>query len=252
MVEMTDAELDEVAAQMILCKYQKGDAIVVKGDIADGLYQLISGAADVEMVAPDCGQLAVSAVRHLSPGDFFGEKALVSSKVDATRNATVRATERNTQCLRLDVTNFQQLWSFQSILQARQALMSPEQHERHQRHAEQRRAHQATMATMLFAELDASRDGYLHLEEMQLLARRTGGTLSAGQYAQICELVDTDVDTGERNTTWFLRFASLTFISSLCRHYCQKSHENLHRFQARESGRRLQIDGFGDSTDASL
>ena len=203
MVEMTDTELDEVAAQMVLCKYQKGDAIVVKGDIADGLYQLISGAANVEIVAPDpaTGQLAVTAVRRLTPGDFFGEKALVSFEVDATRSATVRAAEKSTQCLRLDVTNFQQLRSFQSILQARQELMTPEQQEKHQRHAEQRRAHQATMATMLFAELDTSRDGYLQLEEMQLLARRTGGTLSASQYAQICEMVNTDADTGERIPT---------------------------------------------------
>ena len=201
MVEMTDEELDEVAAQMVVCKYQKGDAIVVKGDIADGLYQVISGAANVEIIAPDSatGQLAVTAVRRLTPGDFFGEKALVSS--DATRSATVRAAEKSTQCLRLDVTNFQQLRSFQSILQARQELMTPQQQEKHQRHAEQRRAHQATMATMLFAELDTSRDGYLQLEEMQLLARRTGGTLSASQYAQICEMVDTDVDTGARKLT---------------------------------------------------
>ncbi len=199
MVEMTDAELDEVATQLVVCKYQKGDAIVVKGDAADGLYQLLSGAADVEVITPDsAGQLGVSAVRRLKPGDFFGEKALVS-EVGATRNATVRAVERNTQCLRLDVTNFQQLRSVQSILLARQELISPEQAERHQRHAEQRRAHQATMATMLFAELDTSRDGHLQLEEMQLLARRTGGTLSASQYAQICEMVDTDVDTGEQN-----------------------------------------------------
>ena len=113
------------------------------------------------------------------------------------RNATVRAVEKNTQCLRLDVNDFQQLRSFQSILKTRQELVSPEQQERNQRHAAHQRTRQATMAATLFAELDTSRDGYLQLDELQLLARRTGGTLSAGQYAQICEMVDTDTETGE-------------------------------------------------------
>ena len=58
MVEMTDEELDEVAAQMVVCKYQKGDAIVVKGDIADGLYQVISGAANVEIILPPASSLS--------------------------------------------------------------------------------------------------------------------------------------------------------------------------------------------------
>ena len=126
---------------------------MVKGDPADGLYQVLAGLADVEVIAPGPGgQPAVTVVRQYKVGDFFGERALVS-EVDAMRAATVRAAEKNTQCLRLDVTDFQQLNSFQSILQARQQLLSPEQLARNQRRAAQQRARQATMAALLFAEL---------------------------------------------------------------------------------------------------
>ena len=200
MVDMTNAELDEVAAQLTWCKYQQGDAIVVKGDPADGLYQVLSGAAVVEVPTDKSGGPAVKGIKTLKPGNFFGEKALVS-EVSAMRTATVRAAEKNTQCLRLGVHDFQRLQSFQSILKARHELVSPKQQERNQRRAAQQRTRQATMVASLFGELDTSRDGYLQLDEMQLLTRRAGGTLSASQYAQLCELVDTDAKTGkqERN-----------------------------------------------------
>ena len=55
MADMTDEDLDEVAAKMSVCKYQKGEAIVSKGDPADGLYQVLSGAAVVEVPDPEAG-----------------------------------------------------------------------------------------------------------------------------------------------------------------------------------------------------
>ena len=39
MVDMADEDLDELASLMTLCSYSNGDAIVTKGDPADGLYQ---------------------------------------------------------------------------------------------------------------------------------------------------------------------------------------------------------------------
>ena len=54
---------------------------MVKGDPADGLYQVLAGVADVEVIAPGSGgQPAVAVVRQYKVGDFFGERALVSAR----------------------------------------------------------------------------------------------------------------------------------------------------------------------------
>ena len=134
MADMTDEDLDEVAAKMSVCKYQTGEAIVSKGDTADGLYQVLSGAAVVEVPDPEAGGSigAVKVVNRYTPGGYFGEKALIS-ETDSMRKATVRAVEKNTQCLRLEVTDFHSLESYQAILLERQEAIAPEKRERMRR-----------------------------------------------------------------------------------------------------------------------
>lgn len=134
-------------------------------------------------------------VHRYATGGYFGELAMIS-ETETTRRATVRASEKGTQCLRLDVVDFQSLQAYQTILQKRAEAIPPKERERIARQVARQKKRQATLAAMLFAALDTSRDGSLQLEEMQELAQRTGGTLSRGQYAQICEMVNADIEIG--------------------------------------------------------
>lgn len=193
MVDMTDEDLDELASLMTFCRYDNGDAIVTKGDPADGLYQIHSGGAVVEVQESVASEMQI--VHRYEAGGYFGELAMIS-ETETTRRATVRASERGTQCLRLDVVDFQSLQAYQTILLQRAEKIPPKQRERIARRIARQKKRQATLAAMLFAALDTSRDGTLGLSEMQELAQRTGGTLSRGQYAQICEMVNADAEVG--------------------------------------------------------
>jgi Ca2+-binding EF-hand superfamily protein len=55
-----------------------------------------------------------------------------------------------------------------------------------------------TKVRRIFAALDEDRDGALNQMELQQLAVRTGGSLSAGDYHKVCEMVGTSPDVGLR------------------------------------------------------
>lgn len=95
-------ELNVLVHELTLCRYAKGEAVVTEGDEADALYQVHAGAA--------CVEVGGEVVMSYTAGGFFGELALLSA--DSTkRNATVVATEKGTQCLRMSITAFQHLQS---------------------------------------------------------------------------------------------------------------------------------------------
>jgi CRP-like cAMP-binding protein len=79
--ELTDADLLRLARMGQRRSYAAGDTLVEKDSDRGGFFVLLSGEATVE---------AGSTFHVLSPGDFFGETALLAV---SRRTATVRATE---------------------------------------------------------------------------------------------------------------------------------------------------------------
>ena len=102
LTDLGGLELNVLAHELTLCRYNKGEAIVTQGDEADGLYQVYSGGA--------CVEIGGEVVKQYTGGEFFGELALLSAE-STKRNATVIATEKVTQCLRMSVADFQHLQS---------------------------------------------------------------------------------------------------------------------------------------------
>ncbi|MCC6177886.1 MAG: cyclic nucleotide-binding domain-containing protein [Chloroflexi bacterium] len=78
------AELDRLAARMLVTRYLSGDVIIRQGEPGDRFYLIVDGRAEV--VVEYDGESRQVAV--LTVGDFFGELALLDS---APRSATVRA-----------------------------------------------------------------------------------------------------------------------------------------------------------------
>ena len=74
--------------------FEPGDVIVQRGDVGDALYIVLRGTARVDVGAR---------YHDLTPGDFFGEMALIASK---KRMATVKAHDR-VDTLRIGAEGFQ-------------------------------------------------------------------------------------------------------------------------------------------------
>eukprot|EP01043_Picozoa_sp_COSAG02_P056391 COSAG02_NODE_6680_length_3423_cov_1.648917_2_plen_385_part_00 len=102
LTDLGGLELNVLAHELTLCRYSKGEAIVTQGDEADGLYQVHTGGA--------CVEIDGEVVKQYATSEFFGELALLSAE-STKRNATVIATEKVTQCLRMSVADFQHLQS---------------------------------------------------------------------------------------------------------------------------------------------
>ena len=79
------AELDRLAAKMLVTRYSAGDTIVEQGAAGDRFFVVIDGQVEVVRIEEDGGETAVA---ELGVGDFFGEIALLEQ---APRTATVRA-----------------------------------------------------------------------------------------------------------------------------------------------------------------
>lgn len=79
------AELDRLAARMLVTRYSAGDAMVVQGQPGDRFYVLMDGRAEVARREADGDETVVA---ELGVGDFFGEMALLDGR---ERSATVRA-----------------------------------------------------------------------------------------------------------------------------------------------------------------
>lgn len=79
--ELPAEDLEGILAVARPVSFQAGQVIVQQGDAGDGMYIVLSGTAEVDVGGR---------FHKLTPGQFFGEMALVSS---AKRMATVKAAE---------------------------------------------------------------------------------------------------------------------------------------------------------------
>jgi len=78
---LAESQLERIAAAGEEHAFPNGETIVREGEKGHGLYLLLSGSADIRH--------AGRKVQSLSPGQFFGEAALL---VEQPRTADVRAT----------------------------------------------------------------------------------------------------------------------------------------------------------------
>lgn len=92
-------QLDRLAGLVIPRDYAAGQAVVTQDHGGEGIFIIISGAAEVIRERAD-GDKAV--LNTLGPTDFFGELALLN---DGLRTASVVTTEE-TQCLALTRWDF--------------------------------------------------------------------------------------------------------------------------------------------------
>jgi CRP-like cAMP-binding protein/Zn-dependent protease len=79
------AELDRLAARVLVTRYSAGDDIVTQGDPGDRFYVIIDGRVEVLRLDDDGSETKVA---ELGVGDYFGEMALLHRE---PRSATVRA-----------------------------------------------------------------------------------------------------------------------------------------------------------------
>lgn len=96
-------QLERLAKRFIERQYDADQAIVTQGQGGEGLFIVVSGAADVFRTRVDGDRVLVN---KFGPTDFFGEMALLDEGI---RTATVIATEKAV-CLVLT------RWDFLAIL----------------------------------------------------------------------------------------------------------------------------------------
>lgn len=102
---LTETQLDLVAAICESGTYQPGDVLVQEHDSSDDLYVIVRGGVEVLMDptlvgTADVEQDSVEPVvlTELRQGQVFGEVALVDQGI---RSATIRVSQENTQVLRI-------------------------------------------------------------------------------------------------------------------------------------------------------
>lgn len=84
---LPDDELSQVAAAAHTGKWAAGEVVIYQGDEGEVFFVIQSGTAIVEVKLDD---KPVSEAARLGPGDYFGEKALLTGE---RRRATVRAAQ---------------------------------------------------------------------------------------------------------------------------------------------------------------
>ncbi len=97
---LTEDERAELAANMNVAPFVRGEAITRQGAVAHWLYIIRKGEAEVRVTAP--GTTLSERVATLKDGDFFGEMGLLTG---APRTATLIALT-DVECYRLDKDNF--------------------------------------------------------------------------------------------------------------------------------------------------
>ncbi len=100
---LTDEERRQLAAQLSVAPFGRGEAITRQGAKAHWLYIMNKGKAEVRVTVD--GDNLSKKVATLSAGDFFGEMGLMTGE---PRTATVVA-ETNVECYKLDKEAFHEI-----------------------------------------------------------------------------------------------------------------------------------------------
>lgn len=97
-------QLSLVAANLEQVVYPPGASIIRQGETADKFFIVVQGECDVTITHPGGAEILVN---HLTPGEYFGEMALVRG---GTRTANVRAWNRSpVHVMTLDRATFDNL-----------------------------------------------------------------------------------------------------------------------------------------------
>lgn len=83
---LSDEEVTLVKREIRIRQFRRGDIVLHKGGLGDGLLFLLSGQLQVVNMTEDGRAIGL---RMLAPGDFFGEIALIN---ESTRTASIVAT----------------------------------------------------------------------------------------------------------------------------------------------------------------
>lgn len=100
--ELPERVINDIRAQVRRRHLADGETVYAKGDLPDGLYGVITGAARISNIGLD-GREAVLAI--LSPGSWFGEISLI----DGLPRSHDTHASGNTELLFLSRQHFQQL-----------------------------------------------------------------------------------------------------------------------------------------------
>ena len=102
--ELTDQQLERVAAAVKMTSFKKNDVIVNYGDVGEMFYMIKSGS--VICLVPSEGGRRGSIPIELHAGAYFGERALIK---DEPRAADVVSNSDDCVCLTLDKDSFNRL-----------------------------------------------------------------------------------------------------------------------------------------------
>lgn len=103
-----EEQLRKVTPDISRKTYSKGQTILMRGEIAEGLHIVKKGGAKVFSKS-----VKEPPVAELKPGDFFGEVSVLES---ATAEATVQSAEDGTEILNIPHDSFQKLIEMKPVL----------------------------------------------------------------------------------------------------------------------------------------
>ena len=97
---LTPGEITNIAEKMRRRRYGKNEVIIREGDAGEEFFLIADGSVDVRKRVPGGGDAHHA---DLSPGNFFGERALIA---DEPRNATCVAVSDQVEVLTLGKADF--------------------------------------------------------------------------------------------------------------------------------------------------
>lgn len=167
---MTGPEAPAVSARGYTRRHELGRTLYLTGDRADSLYRVVEGVVRVARMTPEGG---VVTVRHVIPGDFFGEAALLGSEHTTTAEAMTDVEIEAIDISFIDVSDLE--FVTKSLAQQMQRLMDYGYHlqsgDLHQRVAR----YLAFLAETPVGTLDASGHTSVNVTH-ELIAEGTGST----------------------------------------------------------------------------
>ncbi len=103
--------IQRIASQFNSVYFQKGENVLLEGDIGDAVYLVVEGELSI---LKETG-IGPRELKRIGPGDVFGEMALISNR---TRSATVKAVT-DSECLKMIPDDFNDLIEREALFSQR-------------------------------------------------------------------------------------------------------------------------------------